>query len=59
MEIKLTADAISELKYVNANDEILAEILYLAQNEPDDVLRACAGSWLRLHAVQLTARVLV
>ena len=51
--MEITPEFISELKYNNVSKEIVENLVYITENEPNDLLRVCARVWLQDHAVKL------
>lgn len=51
--MNITADEISALKLTDATDETIKELLVIAENNPDDLLRGLARVWLQMHAITL------
>lgn len=51
--MNITADEISALKLADANDDTIKELLVIAENNPDDLLRGFARAWLQMNAIPL------
>lgn len=51
--MELTPEFISDLRYENATVEIIGKLLYIVDNEPNDLLRVCARVWLQENAIKL------
>lgn len=49
----LTPDIISALKFNEVTDEMVKELLYISENNPDDLLRGFARVWLQDNAIKL------
>lgn len=51
--VSLTPEDISALKFSEASEETIKELLYIAENTPDDLLRGFARVWLQDNAIKL------
>lgn len=53
MEIEITPEFISDLRYENCDVELIKKLLIICENEPNDLLRVCARVWLSDNSVKI------
>lgn len=51
--MNITPEFISDLRYENCDVEIIKKLLYIVDNEPNDLLRVCARVWLNDNTVKI------
>lgn len=44
--MEITPEFISDLRYENCDRDLIRKLLYIVDNEPNDLLRVCARVWL-------------
>lgn len=44
--MEITPEFISDLRYENCDVDLIRKLLYIVDNEPNDLLRVCARAWL-------------
>ena len=49
----ITPEFISDLRYENCDVELIKKLLFIVENEPNDLLRVCARVWLSDNAVKI------
>lgn len=57
--MEITPEFISELRHENCDVDMIKKLLYIVDNEPNDLLRVCARVWLGDNACHVLKRLLV
>lgn len=51
--MEITPEFISDLRYEDCNLDLIKRLLYIVDNEPNDLLRVCARVWLSDNACKI------
>jgi len=53
---EFTPESISALQFEDATDDTVKKLIEITDNNPDDLLRGFARSWLSINAIKLLKR---